>query len=143
MSDITELKQKTDDLLKCYVWQMIIESIIRGSLSLIVLFIVVFVRKRRELFLWMIPLLFAVNNILNTYLAINVKPDFSAISEQDYNQVVLQVANAAFVFAHWVFGSQYLQTSFILPKCFENSHLNLSLENFEESLQLPGGANFT
>ena len=110
--------------------------------------LIVFVRKRQELFLWMIPLMFTLNNALNAYLALdNWYIDRENLTVDDFamenRPIIYQIANGSFIFAHWIFGVQYLQTSLILPKCFKNSHLDLSLENFEESLTTPGGAQFT
>ena len=41
---------------------------------------------------------------------------------------LLNIANATCVISHWIFSAQYLQTSLILPRLFENSRLSFQLE---------------
>ena len=69
MNDITSLQRDTATLTRIFGWQVLIESILRGVFSVIIFYIVLVKRKRRELFLWMVPLLFFFNNALNSYLA--------------------------------------------------------------------------
>ena len=130
MSDITNFNDQETILMKIYTWQVLIESVIRGFLSFSVFFIVLAVRKRKEFFLWMIPLQLAINNVLNTFLVagalINGYADPDAYAED--HLVLLYVANATVVFAHWLFSAQYLQTSLILPKLFETSRLSFQLD---------------
>ena len=70
MSEIASLNDHTNQLLLVYTWQIIIESIIRGLIALYVFITVLVFRKRKEAFLWLIPLVLVVNNVMNTSLAI-------------------------------------------------------------------------
>ena len=113
MSDITELQEKTESLQKVYLWQIIIESTLRGIFSLIVLLLVVFKYKRKELFLWMIPVMLIINNALNIFLCIKFlkqEPDYDTMDIYAAENwiIILQIANGSFIVAHWIFGAQYL-----------------------------------
>ena len=113
MSDIASLNDHINQLFLLYTWQIIIESIIRGLIALYVFITVLVFRKRREAFLWLIPLALVINNVMNTSLAIGAvmhgyKPvDYFAI-ETTTRRVILYIGNASFVIAHWIFSAQYL-----------------------------------
>ena len=86
---------------------MIIESTCRGLFSLAVFLIVVIFRKRKELFLWFIPLLLIFNNAFNTFLACDtLKTDLLDEPDMTWTHdhlIILLIANGTFVFAHWIF----------------------------------------
>ena len=96
-----------------YSWQIIVESIIRGLIALYVFIVVLIFRKRKEAFLWLIPLTLVVNNVMNTYLAIGALSNGIANADKfaevgSIGRVVLYIGNASFVIAHWIFSAQYL-----------------------------------
>ena len=107
MSDITKLNDRIDVLMKVYTWQVLVESILRGILSLSVFFIVLVRRNRKELFLWMIPLQLIINNALNSFLAagtlLSGSDDVDTFAIKHY--VILSIANASFGVAHWIFSA--------------------------------------
>ena len=110
---------------------------------MVVLIIVLFVRKRKEIFFWSIPALFIISNFLNMIPAVQlvmrgIDDNFDDFSFAHW-PILLQVANSAFLLAHWVFSVQYLQTSLVLPKIFQSNHLKLQLEHFEHGLASPSG----
>ena len=101
---MSDIQDSIDTLQSIYVWQLVTEHIFRGTTSMIVLFIVLFKRKRREIFFWSIPTLFMIDNILGLFPAI-------ALLENGYDSqdhfarfpVELQLSNSAFLLAHWIF----------------------------------------
>ena len=138
------MQDKIDRLDHVYVWQLTLEHAFRGISSLIVLFIVLFVRKRREIFFWLIPFLFVIDNVLGMVPAIDLLTSKTKENYDDFAfenwPILLQVANSSFLLAHWVFSVQYLQTALVLPTIFKSNHLKLSLEYFEHRLASPNGA---
>ena len=105
--DDTDLAKSIDQLNKVYVWQLIIEHIFRGLSSIYVLVIVLFIRKRKEIFFWSIPAFFVIDNVLGLIPACALMKNGSGDNYDDYSfhhyPVVLQVANSCFLLAHWVF----------------------------------------
>ena len=107
MNDITSLKRDTATLMKIFGWQVLIESIFRGILSMIIFYIVLVKRKRRELFLWMVPLFLFLNNSLNIYLAMLAfkKGSFEVHKFIGTTLIILFISNGTFVAAHWIFSA--------------------------------------
>ena len=107
MNDITSLKRDTATLTIIFSWQVLIESILRGILSMIIFYIILVKRKRRELFLWMVPIFLFFNNALNSYLAVRAfhKKVLHPKAYIGVELIILLIANGFFVGAHWIFSA--------------------------------------
>ena len=92
--------------------------------SIGVLILVVFVRRRSDWFLVMTPLLlllFAMCYIVFTYFR------YTNI-HSPYAFIFANLGNYFYIMAHWVFKVQYLKTSLVLPKIFVEAKLEYEID---------------
>ena len=101
--------------------------------SLVILLLVIFKYKRCDLFLLEIPILFLMRGVIQqpvNYL------EFEDIKLSWIN-IVMSVSYC-YRFGHWLFSSQYLQTSIIFPKLFIAAQFELDSEKQLEMTQSSG-----
>ena len=85
--------------------------------GLLILFVIVFIRRRKEPFLILTPALFILSGIFGAlYGILRLYPPLDL---DDHWYLLFFCADYLFYhLGHWVFTIQYLRTSLILPKLF-------------------------
>ena len=115
--EIQSWEGKGESLEKWVYKTSIITSAIRGLAALTILFVILFLRKRRELFLILTPLFFLLSdiaNIIGFYYVLTTNDSSYPTPNLAIN--ILLASHIFFVLmGHQVFGAQYLRTSLILP----------------------------
>ena len=81
--------------------------------SVYVLYMMLMVRRRYELFLVLIPILISIWS--SWWFFINF---MRLVWDLDYNKflVLEDISNGLYALSHWIFAAQYLRTSLLLPE---------------------------
>ena len=102
--------------------------------SLVILLLVILKYKRRDLFLLEIPILFLMRGLIQQPINYMVLEDIKL----SWLNIVASVSYC-YRFGHWLFSSQYLQTSIIFPKLFIAAQFELDSEKQLEMNQHSSG----
>ena len=111
-------------LSKMTIYQGLFNNPLLLVLSLYVLYKILFVRKRSELFLVMYPILLIVQSAWWSYDCIgqvmwHLKYDDPTVIR------ISDITNGLYSLAHWIFAAQYHRTSVLLPEMFKQSLLKV------------------
>ena len=126
MSDYSEKLQKNAELSwEIYRWTCIVFDLVTVPICFISLCTIVCIRKRRDVVIISIPLLFMLSSTF----------EFLSMFSEDmlYNFYVF-LEQTAYLMAHWMFCLHYLKTRLILPIIFEEADLEFSIKGAEENL---------
>ena len=95
--------------------------------SLVTGVVVIFGKKRNEVFLTLIPILLTISNTVSVLFYLM---DLLGITNYGSQMALLLLITeqSVFTFGHWIFVGQYLQTSFTLPIMLADAKVNLSIE---------------
>ena len=110
------------------LYQGLINNPILLVFSLCVLYKILFVRQRRELFLVLIPILLTIQSLwwfIDSLGQLTWGLDY-------YKYLVIgDITNGLYALGHWIFAAQYLRTSLLLPEMFKQSLLKVQMGLFE------------
>ena len=105
---------------------------IKAIADIAVLIKVVVKRKRRELFIILVPSLDLVANIaggIGSYMMLQNSSDWDNLPGYTIGpSVFFAINNFTFMMSHQIFGAQYLKTSFVLPRLFNQAKLEWLLQ---------------
>ena len=111
--------------------QFLVTSVILAAVDLVVLYIVVVLRKRKEIFIILTPLLMffgSIANAIGCYLILQGNRDIDDLPEYDEaTSIIFMIYNFCQMMSNQVFSAQYLRTSLILPKLFDQAKLEYIL----------------
>ena len=113
------------------IYQGLINNPVLLLLCSFVLYKIVFLRQRRELFLVMFPVLLWIQSFwwfCNCLGQVEFHLNY-------YNQTYLMIGditNGLYALAHWIFAAQYHRTSVLLPEMFKQSLLKVQMGLFEQ-----------
>ena len=128
--EIEFYKARQRTLVQMMHYQGIINNPILLMLSLYVLFKILCVRQRKEMFLVVIPILLIIQSLW--WSIENLGQLFFGLIYENYI-VVDSIVDGLYSFSHWIFAAQYLRTSFLLPEMFKQSLLKVQMGLFEQS----------
>lgn len=107
--------------------------------TLVILIIIFFVRKRREMFLILTPLFMLITNISGFTGTVMQLSRNEEVGEFD---MIIKIMFGIYAFflmmSHWVFGAQYLRTSLILPKLFDEATVDWMVNESKSQLKATG-----
>ena len=117
--------------------QFFVTCLIQALADLIVLYIAVIKRKRKEMFIILTPLLMLVGNLANAvgcYLILKAGRDIDNLPSYDEaTSLIFMVYNFCQMMSHQIFSAQYLRTSLILPKLFDQAKLEHIMTSNDQS----------
>ena len=119
--DKIQFYQQRVDILEHLLWyQGVINNPILIALSIYTLHQILCVRRRREIFLVLIPILFCINSLWWFYDSLG-----QLVWNLDFDGYFIydSIAIGLYSLSHWVFAAQYLRTSLLLPMLFKQSLL--------------------
>ena len=133
-------------------WIFLISDLVQLAVCILVLIKVICIRKQKDCFLFAIPIMFTAQVALYIPVDIAEWKEEGNRGEDEFYRRATWFMRFCFIYTHWLFSSQYLQTSLVFPKLFiqakldtieraarpTTGHTTMQVKEIEDELTLMG-----